>query len=310
MPSDNPPFRPVSAVRCYLAYGTALVAGYFVWRFVVPPAFLAGPAGRGLTVTLLATVIVWIFSIASGNSSIYDPYWVIAPPLLALGMIAAGNGGLGGSWSARQVVVFICFFLWATRYHLFYRWTGWRSGLVHEDWRYEEMRRLPIPYWINSLTGMHLFPTLLVYAAFVPAALVLSRPPANQPPLGPWDILGVVGALSAVAIEFISDRQLHQFRTTPDYAEGKTFRGGLWNLSRHPNYFGESLFWISMIPFAVAAGVIADHPLFVIGGPILMALFFRFSAHLMDVRSLRLRNDYGEAMGQLNAMVPLPPKKS
>ena len=102
-----------------------------------------------------------------------SPYIVAAQatPILALALKASGGAGLLGPFSPRQLCIVVCLCLWAVRYHAMYPWSGWRTGLVHEDWRYEEMRSAPLPYWLNSLLGMHLFPTLLVYFAFAPAAL-------------------------------------------------------------------------------------------------------------------------------------------
>ena len=102
-----PPHRPVPASQCYLAYGTALLAGMIAWwalyaRFPL----MDNVFWMGLLVTCLCTIVIWIFSIANGNSSIYDPYWVFAPPLLALGFKATSGGGLLGPWHLRQVCIF------------------------------------------------------------------------------------------------------------------------------------------------------------------------------------------------------------
>lgn len=304
------PHRPVSARQCYLAYFVALLLGIGCWSLLEDRALVVDAFWIGLCVTCTSTVAIWVFSIANGNSSIYDPYWVIAPPLLALASKALGEGGLLEAWSARQLCVFVCLTIWAIRYHTLYPWVGWRSGLVHEDWRYENMRSAPAPYWLNSLLGMHLFPTLLVYFAFAPAALILIAAPSTQQPLGPLDLLGVVGALTAVAIELISDEQLRKFRASEDYACGVAMRSGLWKYSRHPNYFGEVLFWLSMIPLAIADGHWLEHRELVWAGPIAMAVFFRFSCWLMDVRSLERRPDYQETVDQVSAMVPWWPKAS
>ncbi|MFC2054109.1 DUF1295 domain-containing protein [Chloroflexota bacterium] len=305
-----PPNRPVPASHCYLAYGTALLVGIATWWALYTFQLIDNVFWIGLAVTCICTITIWIFSIANGNSSIYDPYWVIAPPFLALALKATGGGGLLGAWNLRQVCIFACLFIWAGRYHIFYKWGGWRTGLVHEDWRYEQMRSFPMPYWLISLLGMHLFPTVLVYFAFAPAALVLGENPLSQPAYNPLDVLGVVGALSAVVILFVADEQLRRFRLTSEYHNGGTFRGGLWNYSRHPNYFGEVLFWLSMIPFAVAAGMLTRNPVLIWAGPTVMALFFRFSAWLMDVRSLQRRPDYQQVMDEVSPMIPRPPKNS
>lgn len=299
-----PPERYVPALQCYLAYLKAIAGGAASWWLIMHFRLLADPLWIGLAVTCISTFIIWIFSILNDNSSIYDPYWVIAPPFLALALKATAGGGMLGDWSARQVCVVAVFAIWAIRYHTMYSWTGWRTGLIHEDWRYEAMRAAPVPYWLNSLLGMHLFPTVLVYFAFAPAALVLAIAPAAQSPLGIWDLLGMTGAITAAAIELVADEQLRRFRETDDYANGGAIQVGLWKYSRHPNYFGEVLFWLSMIPFAVSAGVMESRAGLVLGGPIVMAIFFRFSSWLMDVRSLERRPHYQKVMDEVSAMLP------
>lgn len=292
------------ASQCYLAYAFALFVGAASWHLLGTRGAIDDPVWLGLAVTCASTGAIWIFSVLNDNSSIYDPYWVIAPPFLALAMKTVDGQGLAGEWSARQVCIVLAFALWAVRYHTMYAWTGWRTGLEHEDWRYESMRSAPLPYWLNSLLGMHLFPTLLVYFAFVPAALILVMPPAAQTPLGFWDAIGMAGALAAVAIELVSDEQLRRFRESKTYAEGGALRAGLWKFSRHPNYFGEVLFWLSMIPFGMSAGLMDDRPGLVLAGPIVMAIFFRFSCWLMDVRSIERRPEYQRVVDEVSAMVP------
>ena len=171
-----PPRRPVSALQCYLTYGVSIAIGAacWVWLMAAMPgndAFI-----NGLIVTSVSTFVIWIFSMANGNSSLYDPYWVIAPPFLVLGIVAQTNGGLA-DWHGRQLLIFGCFVVWSARYHVVLFWDGWTKGLHIEDWRYEDMRKAPLPYWLNSLVGMHYFPTFLVYFAFAPAALVLMLAP-------------------------------------------------------------------------------------------------------------------------------------
>lgn len=303
------PYRPVPALHCYLAYLSALAAAPVTWWLLVRFQVLTDPFWIGLAVTCAATLVIWIYSIANNNSSIYDPYWVIAPPFLALALKAAGSG-LAGPWNPAQVMIAALLFFWAARYHLFYAWSGWRTGLVHEDWRYEKMRSAPVPYWLNSLLGMHLFPTLLVYFAFAPAALVLLAEPGSFPSASRWYVLGTAMAVTAVVIQFMADRQLKQYRESDEYARGGAFRQGLWAYSRHPNYFGEVLFWASMVPFAAGAGVLSRYPLLTLAGPIAMAVFFRFSAHLMDKRSLARRPEYREVMEQVSGLVPWFPRDS
>ena len=305
--SLNPPIRPVSSLFCYTAYLSALSIGILSWLLFLRYNLITNTFYIALIVDCIATVVIWIFSIIKNNSSIYDPYWVIVPPFLALGVIF--SKGFSNPWSFRHIIIVACLFLWATRYHIFYRWTGWRTGLKHEDWRYEKMRTFPIPYWLNSLLNMHLFPTVLVFFAFAPGILVLQIPKGLQNSFSVFDVLGIIVALFAITILYFADRQLQRFRSTEEYKNGGTFRDGLWKYSRHPNYFGEVLFWVSMMFFSIAAGLHKTAPVLVFVGPAIMALFFRFSSWLMDARSLEKRPNYKQVMIEVSAMVPWFPRR-
>jgi steroid 5-alpha reductase family enzyme len=148
-----------------------------------------------------------------------------------------------------------------------------------------------------------------VYFAFIPAALVLG---ADSPESGLrlLDLIGAAGALAAVTIEFAADRQLKSYHLTDEYRNGGTCRTGMWKVSRHPNYFGETLFWLSMVPIAASAGFLQSSRFLVLAGPIVMAIFFRFSSWLMDKRSLERRPGYAVVMQEVSAMVPWWPRKA
>jgi steroid 5-alpha reductase family enzyme len=303
-----PPQRPVSSLQCYLTYIVSLLVGVVLW-WLLPGIYPEHDAfTTGLIVTTVCTFVVFIFSMINNNSSLYDPYWVIAPPFFVIGVIAQADNGFAG-WHMRDTLILVCFVVWAARYHIVWFWEGWTEGLKIEDWRYEAMRSAPVPYWLNSLMGMHYFPTYLVYFAFAPAALAMMQPVSAQPDIGIWDVLGVCGAIGAAAIQWFADTQNAEFRQSQAYRDGETMRRGLWAYSRHPNYFGEVLFWLSMIPFAVGAGVYEENKVLVLGGPIAMAIFFRFSSWLMDVRSLERRPGYQQIMDEVSAMVPWFPKR-
>ena len=304
----EPPERPVSAIFCYAAYISALSIGILTWWLFERYALVSNRFYIALVVNCITTTIIWIYSIINNNSSIYDPYWVIAPPLLALGIIFSSGGLTSSHWSFRHIIIFACLVIWSARYHIFYKWTGWRTGLIHEDWRYEKMRDYPVPYWLNSLFGMHLFPTILVYYAFAPGILTLLIPGVDQNSFSVFDALGIIAALSAIMILFFADRQLQRFRSTEEYKKGGIFRNGLWKYSRHPNYFGEVLFWISMMFFGISAGFHKTQPVLVFAGPVAMAIFFRFSSWLMDKRSIERRPNYKQVMKETSAMVPWFPK--
>jgi hypothetical protein len=70
---EPPPYRPVTALQCYLAYGSALLLGIATWWVLQSRQVIENPLWIGLVASCVCTVVIWIFSIANDNSSIYDP---------------------------------------------------------------------------------------------------------------------------------------------------------------------------------------------------------------------------------------------
>lgn len=192
-----------------------------------------------------ATLVVFAFSVGFDNSSLYDPYWSVAPlPIVAWWLALGPPGPSAGRGALAATLVFA----WGLRL----TWNcmaRWRS-LAAEDFRYLEIRgRTGRWYWPASLFSIHLFPTGWVFLGLLPLFPALARPGA---PLGWLDAAAALVTGAAILVEGLADLQLRSFlatRTDP----ALRLQRGLWAWSRHPNYLGEVLFWWGLWLFGLAA---------------------------------------------------------
>ena len=166
-PVGSEPGLPRSIILCTTSYaiagGVALALVYTLGDR--SPVLIAGLAD------LAATLVIFGFSTFYRNSSLYDPYWSVAPVPIAV--YWALNPAAAGVSRIRQVLAISLVSLWAVRltYNWFRRW----EGLAHEDWRYSDLRRKTGKwYWLVDLTGIHLFPTIQVFLGCVALYPVLS----------------------------------------------------------------------------------------------------------------------------------------
>ncbi|WP_345534918.1 DUF1295 domain-containing protein [Phytohabitans rumicis] len=242
--------------------------------------------------------MVFAVSMAVGNSSLYDPYWSVAPAVIVVAWAIWSGGADVAAISGRQALVIVLVLIWAVR--LTANWAlSWR-GLSHEDWRYVQIRaQAPrwVPWWLVSLTGIQMMPTLVVFGGLLavwPAVTVAA-------PLGPLDAVAVAVTATAIAIEAVADRQLRRFASDPAH-RGRIVDRGLWRYSRHPNYLGEIGFWWGMWLFGLAA---APAWWWTVIGPIGMVLLFAaVSVPMMDRRSLERRPAYADHMRRVPALLP------
>jgi len=248
---------------------------------------------------LVATVVIFAFSRSYGNSSFYDAYWSVIPPLIALFWLAVGASQVS---TLREVLVLGLILYWATRLTL--NWAVYWEGMHHEDWRYALLReRSPNRAVLTDFFGIHLFPTLQVFAGMLPiyAVYCLGDTAFN------WlDLLAAVVTFSAVTLQLVSDRQLHRF--IAQRQEGEQLHTGLWAWSRHPNYCGELGFWLGLFLFGLAA-----YPTgwwWMILGVVLMTLMFLFaSIPMMEKRSLERRPEYQQIIDSTSMLIPWPPRR-
>lgn len=258
------------------------------------------PLAIALCADIVATAVVFAFSVGLRNASTYDPYWSVVPPLIGVYFCVAP-----GSESARferQVLVMLLVTLWAAR--LTHNWArGWR-GLEHEDWRYVDLRRTSGRLFeLVNLGGIHLVPTLIVFAGCLPLWSSLAT---GDRPLGVLDALAATVTLAGIGFEFFADNELRRFRLSSS-PPGAILATGLWSWSRHPNYFGEILFWWGLALFGLAAGGFAWWTF--AGAAAITVLFLFVSLPLIETRMRERRPGWVAHASRVSRLIPRPPRR-
>jgi steroid 5-alpha reductase family enzyme len=142
-------------------------------------------------------------------------------------------------------------------------------------------------------------------AAFsLPFLVVIQNP---RPPFSLVELAGLLLWILAVSGEAVADRQLSRFRARP-WNRDRVCREGLWQYSRHPNYFFEWVHWWSYVVMAIGA---PGWPLTFIG-PVGMgwALLRVSGIPLAEQQALKTRGaEYRRYQQTTNAFVPWIPKR-
>ena len=244
---------------------------------------------------IIATLIIFIFSVFYRNSSLYDPFWSVIPFLVFIYLIL---------YPEVEDSSFLRFFLIGlpiTYYviRLTWNWLKTWPGLVHEDFRYINLYETFGKFkWFINLFGIHLFPTIMVNICLFPLYYAIS---INDQPVGFIDWFFCIFTLLAVLLEHVSDEQMHSFRSNPKN-RSLTMNKGLWKYSRHPNYLGEILFWFGLFGFSLSQSL---ENFWLIVCPLSMLIMFIFaSIPMMDNRSLQSRPEYEEYMKKTPALIP------
>lgn len=289
--------RKLSFLLIICAYSLALITAAIVYRQLPDrmPLLLKTLMADGA-----ATVVIFLFSLVLNNSSCYDAYWSVAPPIIVCFWIFSITGFQEHIY--RSFAILTVTSLWAIR--LTVNWALSWPGLSHEDWRLKSMRcKAGKFYWPLSLAGLHLFPTALVFFCLIPAFIAIRK---GSTSFNVLDITAIAIALTAVYFEWRSDYELSIHRKTA--SKGKPITSGLWKYSRHPNYFGEILFWFSLWLFSLAAST--AHFWIVIAPIVMLCQFVFISIPMMEKRQLDKDNGYGVVRKKVSMLIPMALKRS
>ena len=222
--------RSTSLTVITFIYILAAFCGLFTYNYLTdiysfsyqPALFLAD---------VIATVLVFIFSLIFRNASVYDPYWSVQPPVilgLALAKVDSDNPLFG-------CLLFTAVLFWGLR--LTANWCYNFKSFEYQDWRYVMLKeKSGILYPFVNLMGIHMFPTCVVYLCVLPAVTAI----AEGAELKPVCLAFIALSIAAAAFQGIADIQMHKFRAS---GVGGFIRTGLWKHGRHPNYACEILMW-------------------------------------------------------------------
>ena len=227
-----------------------------------------------ITGHLFATLVVFIASQIYKNSSLYDPFWSVAPIPIAI-YVALWPESTEINLE-KVILILIPVMYWALR--LTANWIRDWDGLEHEDFRYINLKTKPFAFLID-LFGIHIYPTLQVNLSLFPIYYALS---VSTNEVGVLLYLSSLFTVLAVTLELVADEQMRIFRRDISN-KGKTMRQGLWSCSRHPNYLGEILFWWGLYFMTISLDTSYWY-LFIC--PLIMNLMFSLiTCQMMDNRS-------------------------
>lgn len=236
----------------------------------------------------------WLISLPLRNASIIDVAWGAG-----FALVVWASAGLAGSTDARTLAVGLIVTLWAIRLSVHLGLRQWREG--KEDARYAAMRA-------NHPDDFALWSLRMVFAVQAVALFVIALP-LTLPPTGTafgsmTDIAGLMLALFGLGFETIADVQLARHRAR---GTNEVLSSGLWAWSRHPNYFGEAVFWWGIFLLAVPA---SGAWWMVISPLAITFLLVKVSGVPVLERGLKsTRPGYDAYITRTSSFIPLPPKR-
>jgi steroid 5-alpha reductase family enzyme len=243
--------------------------------------------------------IFYIIALIRDDFGIIDVAWGLSFLVLFL----TGLQVKGLEIEGRLLVIGGALFFWAIRLsgYILYR----NLKLNHEDQRYTEMRN----GWgesikINAYFRVYVLQALLSLIVASPLISIFYQSELKEI-YSITDYIGLCLLAFGFLFESISDYQKNKFKSDINN-KGKPCDKGFWKYSRHPNYFGETIFW-----WGIALLTITQIPFYwaLLGPGFITFLLIKVSGVAMLEKNYEENNLYGEYRRVTNKFFPWTPKK-
>jgi steroid 5-alpha reductase family enzyme len=214
--------------------------------YAAAPASLREPLRLFLAAGVLVFLIMaltWAVGEVLRNHGIMDVVYPLVPAAVGAFALTQAPAALG----AHSVVLVLLTAIWAARLVVHMVFT--RGNLAHEPEPYASLRRKFGARW--PVWGFFSVYMLQGVMCWIWSAVLVFGFTAPDQHFTTLDAIAVVVWLVGFAFQAGGDRQLARFKRDPAN-KGKLFQGGLWSLTRHPNYFGEAVMWWAYFLFALA----------------------------------------------------------
>lgn len=188
-------------------------------------------------------ILVWIWAYRIKNAGVVDIFWAFNFLVIAAIIYYMANG-----WELRKQIVCGLAALWSLRLG-FYLLVRVGSHLKEEEGRYKQLRKDWSP---NPDRKFFIFFQAQALSCVFLAAPFFIVAMNKEEGLTLLEKIGAALWLLSIIGEALSDWQLAQFKKNPAN-KGKVCQYGLWNYSRHPNYFFQLMIWISVFIFSLSS---------------------------------------------------------
>lgn len=274
------------------AFSFAVVAAIYVfvgalavWLYTLLPF---EPWLNVLIADVAATALTFIFSLIFNNASVYDPYWSVQPIVIAVCF------AITTPMTITRLLPLIAVCVWGIR--LTVNWAYTFHSFEYQDWRYLMLKeKTGVFYPVINFLGIHMFPTLVVYACMLPVIFTFTL----DLTLNAGGIIFFALSIAAAALQCVSDIQMHTYRK---HRTGKFIRTGLWKYSRHPNYLGEILMWWGI---ALAFVCAAPTMWYLAAGALANNLMFLFVSVPMADKRQSKKEGFEEYKKQTRMLLPI-----
>jgi steroid 5-alpha reductase family enzyme len=260
------------------------------------------PLGAFLTSAALSLAAViafmlgtFVVALRAKRHSVVDTAWGLGFSLVAvLGwLLSIGEGDLAG-----RTVILVLTMIWGLRLaaHM-----ARRSHGMGEDPRYAElMSRAGGNPKLFALRMIYLTQGGVLWFVSLPVQVAMFAP-------GPWSWWALAGVLLwaiGLAFEATGDAQLAAFKRDPGN-HGKVMNRGLWSLTRHPNYFGDTCVWWGIY---LAAAVRWPGVLTVLSPAIMTYILVKGTGKSLLEKRMRDRPGFAEYVRRTNGFIPWFPR--
>lgn len=247
-----------------------------------------------LSLTLLAYMSLWfIISVIKKRNDVADIAWGLGFILMAwLSFFISG-------FSFKALLANCLVTVWGLRLALhIYK----RNKDKQEDSRYFEWRKTWKNFYLRSYFQIFLLQGMFLFLISLPVIFINHAVTDN---FGILDIIGFIIWSIGYYFETIGDKQLKEFIANP-INKGKIMDKGLWQYSRHPNYFGEVTQWWGI--FIISLSIPGSF--FTIIGPFTITTLIVYVSGIPLLEKKYIgRSDFEEYKQRTSMFIPLPPKK-
>lgn len=247
----------------------------------------------------------WIASLITGDHSWVDRIWSLVPIVYVAAFWAAT-----GFTDPRLALMTLLVAAWGARLTFNFARKGGYRGVEDYRWPILRERMTPAQFHVFNVVFIVLFQNTLLLLISLPALVAYQN---TATPIGAVDLVLAVLFLVFLVGEFVADEQQWRFQSAKarDVSAGhapvqRFLTTGLWQYSRHPNFFFEQAQW--WVFYAMGAAALGSLVHWTLVGPVLLTALFIGSTVFTESITRSRYPEYVDYQRRTSMLIPWIPR--